>query len=290
MLPEQAGTRSLGETSNGQVLSDTISPFANQIGGIIASAAMQAAKATTLIAAPFQLAANLPAANADVPTSMTLPPIVAGTESQKKVTNPGMKGNGSSVGDNNKLNGYTNKNPGASLGNMQDALNYAERIQADQINNQADQLQNAREQFPNGRLEQLLNQFSPDTFKDLLSSFFSNSGGNNTGETTPSITPPAPTHECKDPTLSQQEVVDIAKFVGLPTSSTNWTVSYFKAQQLVGQSVYLSDSTTQTTLDTNIIPDGNACIWVVYAPSVKTGVFVSDVRSANGTKFMFAMP
>lgn len=324
MLPEQEKTRQIGGTSNttsnsginggttrgastsrllgngGTVLGDSNtalenqSPFEVAKGAKISVTASEKDKmAATLIEVPYWLAANNPAANADAPANMTLPPVAAGARSQMKITSPGMAGNGGANGRSSEISGYTSKLPGTTLGDLNDAMNLALQNASDQINNRYNQLNNAQNQFPDGRLNQLQNQFSPDDFNNQLGNRFPDSGGNGgNGGGSPTAQPTTSnTTEC-DPTkatLSQQEAVDVADFLGLPISN-DWTVSYFKAQQMIGQSLYLGNNTSQTTIDNNIITDPQACVWVTYAPTVKEGVFVSDVRSASGLKFMFRIP
>lgn len=295
-----AGTFTSRLSGKGTVLADATgagndSPFNifKAKGGITVPAQLKTGQGLLLGALPAMMIASQPAGTSDTPVNENNPSSIYGSKVEKNVTSASVPGNARLLGTNNEVAGLTNKLPGASMANLQDAMNVALQNSADQINNQFNQLNNAQDHFPDGRLNQLQNQFNQEDFGNQMGNRFPGSGGNNGGGASPTATPTQATDAGCDMTkavLSQQEVVDIADFLGLPISGSSWTVSYFKAQQMLGQSVYLGTATTKTTIDSSIIPDGQACVWVTYAPSAREGVYVSDVRSSNGTKFMFTVP
>lgn len=279
----QANTGNTGKQSPYNVIKE----------GITIPQGLQNVRASILESIPVFSTMTLTKATNETPVNESIPSSIYGADAQKNVTSASVPGNARLLGTNNEVAGLTDKLPGASLGDIQDAINIAARNASDQINNSNQQLGDAQNQFPDGRLNQLQNQFSPNQFSDQLNNRFPGSGGGGSGGGgSPNVTPTTPSSECStsNAVLSQQEVVDIADFLGLPITTDSWTVSYFKAQQMLGQSVYVGDDTTRTTLDSTIIPDSQACVWVTFADSVGQGVYVSDVRSVYGTKFIFTMP
>lgn len=291
-LPEQKGIRDIGKNSDSTGMGTSGSPFVGVGETVIPAAAKVSQLALTTGGWLSALMTGLNPDGGEVAVNTgKMPSNLSLAKAEKSVSSAQVTGTGEFAGTSAQVAGLTSERPGSSLGNLADITRLASQNTADQINNRANQLGNAQNRFPNGRLNQLANQFSPDQLTNLLANRFSGAGS--TQQPTPSATQTASnTNEC-DPAkavLSQQEVLDIADLLGLPIGGNSWTTSYFKAQQLIGQAVYLNNASTLTIISSATIPDTQACIWVTYAPSVKKGVFTSDVRSTAGTKFMFTMP
>lgn len=298
-FPERAGEREFGKNSSSG------SPFKDISGEIITPAIAKNTGIAITSGGLGQLAmiASNPDGG-DAAVNNGLMPTVSGkSDAQKKVTSAQVTGDGAQAGKTAEIAGLTDKNPGAPVGNLNDIINLALQNSSNQINNYLNSLGNAQNHFPNGRLNQLQNLFPQNNFQNQLTNRFPGTGGGGGGgggtgggggASQPPVTPTQPdaTNECKteNAVLTQQEVVDVADFLGLPLEVQRWTVSYFKAQQLIGQSVYLGNNTSQTILGTYQLGDPQSCVWVTYAPEEKRGVFMSDIRSENATKFLFRMP
>jgi hypothetical protein len=291
-LPEKKGERDIGKNSSSNGTSSSGSPFIGIEETITPGRAKDAQLALTTGGWANTLLALFNPDGGDIAVSSgKMPSNISNAKTAKNVSSAQVTGTGEYAGTSAQVAGLTNVKPGSPIGDLSDINRILEATIAENMTRSEQQFGNTRNYFPNGRLEQLANQFPPNNLKEQIPNRFpdSNSGGGQP----PTVDPNTPISDGCDPAkavLSKQEVVDIADFLGLPITTAQWKNNYIKAQQLYNQSVYLGNSSTLITLGSDIIPDPQACIWVVYAPSENTGVYVSDVRSQTGTKFMFTMP
>jgi len=329
MLPEQKGTRNIGKntgTTQGSVSGASIGPngsnmttnprvlqatttsstssiseknvyaaaFSGENGNIIKPAISQGFSELARTFLPVIGAAANPYGGDIAVNEGRQPSNVAGTDPQKIVTSASVSGDGGPFGENNESLGLTDKQPGEPLTNMDDVANLAAANSANEINNQTNQLNNAQNHYSNDpNLSNLQNQFTPDEFDTMLDDRFPSDGSGGSGASTPPVTPTASNTSTCDPAkavLSQQEVVEVADFMGLTLSVSSWTISYFQASQFLGTTIYIDGSTSTQVVDSTLIPNPNACVWVVYAPSASEGAYIKDAKSQNGEAFLFSMP
>jgi len=302
MLPEQAGSRDIGKqsgTTTGSTSKQNVYAKALSGAGGITTVPGNVKNAQGGLQAWTQalLAFFNPDGGQVAVTTGVMASNIGKKEAEQSVTSARVTGNAGPAGEIGRVSGYTDEKPGAALADIDDVNNLAIRNTVDNINNQANQINNAKNHFGDGNLNNLVNQFSPDQFNDLFNSRFpSDSGGSGGGTQTPPVTPTAPdttATTCKDSTagaLTQQEVVNIADFMGLTLDTSGWTISYFKAEKFKGAEIYLEDSNSTQIVGSDLIPNPNACAWVVYAPNEGEGVYVVDERSQTGIKFFFTMP
>ena len=295
-IAENEGVRDVGGTSIS--INSEESPLSH-VGGIVTPNAIKNTQLSLIggVLQALQISNNPDGGGQAISTGKS-PSNLADANASENIKSASVSGDGGHAGKAREVAGFTDEKPGSSLGNLADITRLALANSANQINNRLNQLTNAQNRFPNGRLNQLQNQFPPNTFNNQLANRFPSSGGSGGtgggGGTPPaSATPTQPDTTTCNPAnavLSHQEVLDIADFMGLPTTSQDWTKSYFLAQQFIDQNIYLPGTSTLRKVDLSLVPDPTACVWVVYSPSIKTGVFSSDVRSQTGTKFLFRMP
>jgi hypothetical protein len=302
MLPELAKSRDIGKNNSGSTNSNG-SPYNNFSGGngqVTITSGVKNAQSALTVNLPAIAAANNPDGGQVAVNTGPMASNIGNAKAEKAITSARVSGNGSFLGKIGEILGISSNKPGSPMMDIDDIANIAAQNSADQINNQLNQINNAQNHFSNDpNLNNLQNQFSPNQFNDLLNNRFPSDGGGGSGGSggggtpTPPVTPTTPDTSVCDPAkavLSQQEVTDIADFMGLTLDVSNWTISYFQASQFLRRTIYLGDSTSTQVVDQTLVPNPNACIWVVYATSAKEGAYVTDARSQTGIKFLFRMP